>query len=55
MRQELEDGGLFEEEAEDDDDEDEVGLNKSAECVRHALNWANMKRTHIFGKSTLVL
>lgn len=52
MRQELEDEGLFEEEAEDDDDEDEVGLNKSAECVRHALNWANMKRTHIFGKST---
>lgn len=53
MKAELEADGFFEEkDDEDEDDEDDSkGLNKKAECVRHAMNWANMKRNHIFGKS----
>jgi len=36
----------------DEDDETPSGtLNKTAECVRHTMNWSNMKRSHIFGKS----
>jgi DNA ligase (NAD+) len=27
-------------------------LTTKGECIRHVTNWANMKRTHIFGKSS---
>lgn len=37
--------------AQGDDADAEEGLTKTAECVRHATNWSNMKRNHIFGKS----
>lgn len=52
MKEELEKEGLLDEENEDESDDDEKGLNFRAECVRHAMNWANMKRSHIFGKSS---
>ena len=53
MKAELENEGFFEEKDDEDDNEDDYkGLNKKAECVRHAMNWANMKRVHIFGKSS---
>jgi NAD-dependent DNA ligase len=55
LKAELEAEGEFDELDDDgeDGDEDDANqlLNKTAECVRHTLNWANMKRTHIFGKS----
>lgn len=54
MKAELEAEGIFEENDDNDEleEENKIGLNNTAECVRHAMNWANMKRTHIFGKST---
>lgn len=53
FKDELEKEGLLEEEeSSDDEDFKEDALPKRAECVRHALNWASMKRSHIFGKST---
>jgi NAD-dependent DNA ligase len=52
MKAELEKEGLLEEDGEESDEDDEKGLNHTAECVRHSMNWANMKRTHIFGKSS---
>lgn len=52
LKEELEKEGLLEEEEnESDDEEDDIGLSKTAECVRHAMNWANMKRPNVFGKS----
>jgi NAD-dependent DNA ligase len=36
---------------EDSEDEASGQLNKTAECVRHAMNWSSIKRGHIFGKS----
>lgn len=49
---------LKENEDDDDSSDDEPShlktssLPKKAECIRHMMNWSNMKRTHIFGKST---
>lgn len=53
MKAVLEAEGEFEEVDEDDEEflDSNQTLNKTAECVRHAMNWSNMKRTHIFGKS----
>jgi NAD-dependent DNA ligase len=54
FQKELEEEGLLEEEGEEDEEDEEGAegmLNKTAECVRHTMNWANMKRTNIFGKS----
>ncbi len=43
---------LDEDDSDDDSDNDETDtLNKTADCIRQSLNWSNMKRTHIFGKS----
>jgi DNA ligase (NAD+) len=47
LKKQLEGNEIEEEEEEDDDKE----LSSIAECVRHTMNWANMKRSHIFGKS----
>lgn len=54
FQKELEEEGLLDEEGEDTDDEEgtEGALNKTAECVRHAMNWSNMKRSNIFGKTS---
>lgn len=54
LQKELEDEGLLEDDGMEDDDEEgaELALSKTAECVRHAMNWANMKRSNIFGKSS---
>ena len=42
----------LEENPDEDEEEAETGaLNKTAECVRHAMNWSQIKRGHIFGKS----
>lgn len=54
LREELEKEGIVmdaDRSGEDSEDEDTPGLSKKAECVRHAMNWSNMKHTHIFGKS----
>lgn len=54
LREELEKEGIVMDAADgssSDDNEDTPGLSKRAECVRHAMNWSNMKHTHIFGKS----
>ena len=50
MQDELEEEGAFDE-VDEDDTAVENTLSKRAECVRHGLNWANIKRGHIFGKS----
>ena len=54
FHKELEDEGLLDEQEEESDDEEGVegALNKTAECVRHTMNWGNMKRTNIFGKTS---
>lgn len=52
LKAELEKEGIIMD-AEDvsESEDDTPGLSKRAECVRHAMNWSNMKHTHIFGKS----
>ena len=43
---------MDEDQHDEPEDDDAVGqLNKTAECVRHAMNWSLIKRGHIFGKS----
>lgn len=53
LREELEKEGIVMDAADgsSSEEEDTPGLSKRAECVRHAMNWSNMKHTHIFGKS----
>lgn len=59
LRDDLEKEGLLldnqdEDEGGDSDDE-EATLTKRAECIRHAMNWANMRRPNVFGKSAFDL
>ena len=49
LKQELDDEKQDDEDSESEDDVN--GLPKKAECVRHTLNWADMQKTHMFGKS----
>jgi NAD-dependent DNA ligase len=52
IKAELEKEGIHEGDGDDDDEVDNSALlNQTAECARHAMNWSNMKRAHIFGKS----
>lgn len=53
LKADLEKEGLLEDDGgeESSDDEVEGTLGKKAECIRHAMNWANMKRANVFGKS----
>ena len=52
LKEDLEKEGILEDDADDNEsDDDTIGLNKTAECVRHTMNWSNMKRNNIFGKS----